>query len=97
MDIVIIGSEIGSGIDLGLITKLIKNEETIILVIQEDDKEVSFKNEFPIFPLHFFPVLPIENLGIKRPKSKIKRSKEEKTPIYYNSAKPRIFFERRKK
>lgn len=97
MDIIIISPGIGSGIDLSLIVKLIKNEETIILVIQEDDKEISFKNELPIFPLHFFPVLPIENLGIKRPKPKIKRNKEEKTPIYYNSTKPRIFFERRRK
>lgn len=89
---------IGSGIDLGLITKLIKNEETIILVIQEDDKEISFKNEFPIFPLHFFPVLPIENLGIKRPKPKIKHVTEKVVAQNKTLSKPRkIFFERRRK
>lgn len=97
MDIIIIGSEIGSGIDLGLITKLIKNEKTGILIIQKIEEEFILKNELPIFPFHLFPALPIENLDIKQPKPKIKRNKEEKTPIYYNSTKPRIFFERRKK
>lgn len=93
MDIIVIGS----GIDISLIKELIKSEKTGILIIQEIDKEFILKNELPIFPLRFFPVLPIENLGIKRSKPKINHNKEEKTPIYYNSTKPRIFFERRRR